>query len=533
MSDVWQGPGWWLASDGKWYPADAQPGGGADQPDTTTETTAAAPADPAATVVAEPIVAEPAPAPTPEPIPTPAPAPEIAAEPAPKPVIPSEPAPAPVAEPAPIVEPSRGGWQAVQPEADVPAADAGEWTEPAVAAADTPSIDDGWSSAYETAQVAEIVDVPTPTEPPAPTFTVPDVAPPVAATPLVDIPDVTPPTPTAPPVEVPNVAAPVASTPIVDIPEVASPTAVAPEITGQIPVVPDVPAPVATPPETTGQIPVVPDVQAPAATEAVPTVPLDADRRSTPEPLARDDAWRKPGDTSPEPVVAGAAAAAAGVRPAPGVVDLAIPTESPLNPAWTPPTKQRNPVRGIVTGVLVLLTIVALGLLIGWFFTRDSGTDSTVTDADTTTSSVPTTDASAPSTSEDTETTDTAAEPANGSEVSVFELRAGDCIQGQIGSGQVQRLIKVDCSIPHEFEVYREALIDSSVTSFDEAAISAQAEEVCRTSLAAYIPPTDERDLKFKWFQPTEESWNQATDPDRVITCLLFDEEGPLTGRAA
>ncbi|HLN15822.1 MAG TPA: hypothetical protein VK277_03610 [Acidimicrobiales bacterium] len=26
MSDVSQGPGWWLASDGKWYPPEAQPG---------------------------------------------------------------------------------------------------------------------------------------------------------------------------------------------------------------------------------------------------------------------------------------------------------------------------------------------------------------------------------------------------------------------------------------------------------------------------------------------------------------------------
>ena len=25
MSDVWQGPGWWLAPDGKWYPADGGP----------------------------------------------------------------------------------------------------------------------------------------------------------------------------------------------------------------------------------------------------------------------------------------------------------------------------------------------------------------------------------------------------------------------------------------------------------------------------------------------------------------------------
>lgn len=28
MSDVGQGPGWWLASDGKWYPPQAQPGAG-------------------------------------------------------------------------------------------------------------------------------------------------------------------------------------------------------------------------------------------------------------------------------------------------------------------------------------------------------------------------------------------------------------------------------------------------------------------------------------------------------------------------
>ena len=118
-------------------------------------------------------------------------------------------------------------------------------------------------------------------------------------------------------------------------------------------------------------------------------------------------------------------------------------------------------------------------------------------------------------------------------EASVFDLRAGDCIVGDIGAGQVTRVEKVDCELEHQFEVYREALIESSITEFDEEAISTYAEDVCRTSLAAYIPADDDRNLRFKFLQPTEDSWNQPDDPDRVITCLLFDGDGdPLIGRA-
>ena len=117
-------------------------------------------------------------------------------------------------------------------------------------------------------------------------------------------------------------------------------------------------------------------------------------------------------------------------------------------------------------------------------------------------------------------------------DVSVFDLRAGDCIVGDIGSGQVTQVTKVDCQEEHQFEVYREVLIDSSITTFDEPAISAYAEDVCRTSLEAYVPANDSRGLMFKFLQPTEESWNQADEPDRVVTCLLFDDDAPLIGRA-
>lgn len=530
MSDVWQGPGWWLASDGKWYPADAQPGGGADQAEATTELAAATPAETASTLVADPVTPAPA---TPEP--SQAPAVEVPAA-AAAPVVDTPPTPTPVAEPtipvteqpvatppavepvveaaAPPVEPiapteppaaTHGGWQAVEPDTPAgvaPAAVGGEWTEPAVAAADTPSLDatdDGWTSAYETAH-AEAEPIVPDEAPEVPRFEVP-TPPPDEPTDANVIPDV----PAPPAVAVPDAAAPIIESPTVEVPTVPAPE-----------------APAGTP--SFG----VPDVVPPAATPVVP----DVERVESPEPLARDEAWRKPSD-----VAAAAPLADDGptIRPAPKVVDLAIPPESPLNPEWTPPQTKKSSLPGIVTGVLVLLVIVGLALAIGWFFTRDSGDDVVDTQDDTTGSetTTATTESSAPSSAPEGSDAVPADDPNAGREVSVFELRAGDCIQGEIGSGQVQQLIKVDCSVPHEFEVYREALIDSSVTSFDEAAISAQAEEVCRTSLAAYIPPDDERNLKFKWFQPTEESWNQETDPDRVITCLLFDEDGPLTGRAA
>lgn len=134
------------------------------------------------------------------------------------------------------------------------------------------------------------------------------------------------------------------------------------------------------------------------------------------------------------------------------------------------------------------------------------------------------------------ETTTTAAVPVEevsaDATTSVFELRAGDCIVGDIGSGQVTEVTKVECEEEHQFEVYREVLIDSSITTFDEGAISAYAEDVCRTSLEAYVPATDSRGLSFKFLQPTQDSWNQADEPDRVITCLLFDDDAPLLGRA-
>jgi len=495
VSDVWQGPGWWLASDGKWYPADAEPGavyeGSVEENDEPAPVEPAAPPEVTAPAVAETshassVVDEAsapprASAPYVEP-PSPAPSSAAPIEEATAPALTEDPfsqMPAPVIE-----EPKVGGWQAVRPD---------ETPEPTTAAPipTAPLTDDGqieeegWTSAYEERQSSgDVLD-----EVPAPAgdavaAQIPDVAAPTEILRPQDLGLSTPPTP-APPVSPPASTEPDLGVPADTGRSVATPPLVSPPVE-----VPQVAAPVPEQPET-----------------AVPVPDADA-------AIERDGAWRKP-----------LASDAAPIRPngppvgAPDVVDLAIPDEPP---EYIEPPESRNwvLVGGIIIGVLA---VAGLAWLIASVFTGDDDTNTgNVADGqDATTVPI-----DAPS----TEST----EPDEGSDnnVSVFALRAGDCIVGDIGAGQVTKVTKVDCEVAHQFEVYREALIDTSIATFNEEAISSYAEEVCRTTLEAYIPSDDERGLKFKFLQPTEDSWNQPDEPDRVITCLLFDEDAPLVGRA-
>ena len=508
MSDVWQGPGWWLASDGKWYPADAEPGAvyEGDLPHKDSPAVEAAqpvafdPPSPVASATATAPPPEPALAPTPE-VPAPA-APASRAE-MPQVAVPAEQAPPPqeptssvateptpvVAEPAtptfsaapfmqmpaPVVEqPSPGGWQTIEPVAAAPATPAAPEqpasTPPPAPAQPAPAQpgevdEDGWTSAYEERQEAH-----------APEMVIPEATAPIEDVPSTAVPGQ--PTPMAPSAVI---------VPPVETPEVEVPTAQIPDA-------------------------------APPLTDESQAMPDD-----TSAPIERDDAWRKP-STPDETVDRSTVPPVPGV---PNVVDLAIP-EEPFT--YPPETRGRN--WTLVGGVLVAIAaLVGIAFLIASLLsggdddvdTSDPGTTPAVTEPGTDTTATPSTEASAPSTEDE----------GDPNSVSVFDLRAGDCIVGDIGAGQVTKVTKVDCQEEHQFEVYREALIDSSITSFNEEAISAYAEEVCRTSLEAYVPADDDRGLKFKFLQPTEDSWNQEEDPDRVITCLLFDDDAPLVGRAA
>ena len=533
MSDVWQGPGWWLASDGRWYPADAQPGavyeGDLSEPTTDFPTTsqadpAVAPPDQGAPLADPGTVSAPAPTDqSPSPItPTPTPTPAASTEPiAPAaPDVPTAGGAETGAEvfdemPAPVVEGSGGGWQAIDPDAVPPPSvqrdDAPTPTSPEPAAATpeptltgmfasntptpTASPDDGWTSAFEERQtVADIIDA-------APSPAAPELSPNLGEV-VPTVPDLGVPDVSVPDVGVPDVSVPDVGVPDLGVPDVSSPDVGVPDVT-----VPDVSlAGVGIPDVGVPEIP-IPEVPAPtaAAPDALGTI-------------ERSDAWRTPNDTG------GAKATIGSTTRPPEVVDLAIPQDAPA----FEPEPPRSRLRPILIGVGILAGVVVLAFVITQLL-LGSDDDSDAVATDTTQASAP--EDSATVTTETTPPTD-APEVTEDTTVSVFDLRAGDCIVGDIGAGQVTEVTKVDCAEEHNFEVYREALIDSSITVFDDAAISLYAEEVCRTSLEAYVPPDDERGLKFKFLQPTEDSWNQAEEPDRVITCLLFDEDAPLVGRA-
>ena len=80
--------------------------------------------------------------------------------------------------------------------------------------------------------------------------------------------------------------------------------------------------------------------------------------------------------------------------------------------------------------------------------------------------------------------------------------------------------------------MYRQALVDSQIVEFDAQAIQSYADEVCSTSLSAYVPTYETRGLSYLFVAPTEETWNNPEEPDRVVTCLLFSNEAQLVGRA-
>ena len=545
MSDVWQGPGWWLASDGKWYPADAEPGAVYEGDFADLDDKAQSNDSPNEDVGIPDAVST-------DPVPTG----ELNAI-QPEPLTDQS---APTTEfssgvtrglfgSTPDPQPTGGGWQAISPDA----ADADPIT------AESPE-GDGWTSAYEERQTvneilgaaggAEVVDA-ADSQASSVAMPAPDVssrslgAPEVASggfdTPQIPdaaldatqmnmtdlgVPEVSAPQVGAPGLETPNVSAPPNLTaPDVSEPQIATSGLETPEVAMPTIDTPNVAVPPVSAPSPT------PDMAVPKAPGfAIPTrgsagiqdAPLGdspdpaagiglSGATNTPSPLARDDAWRVPNET---PIAARPDTASS--QASPSVVDLAVRGDT-TNAHPEPESKGRG---RMFAGIAGLAVLVGIAILIAALLTR--GDDEPTAEAE---SSEPA--------AEDVAETEPVASELGPDDVSVFDLRAGDCIIGDIGSGQVTQVTKVDCEEEHQFEVYREVLIDSSITTFDEPAISAYAEDVCRTSLEVYIPTNDDRGLMFKFLQPTEQSWNQDEEPDRVVTCLLFDDDEPLIGRAA
>lgn len=116
---------------------------------------------------------------------------------------------------------------------------------------------------------------------------------------------------------------------------------------------------------------------------------------------------------------------------------------------------------------------------------------------------------------------------------SVQEFTVGECVNLTADvteeSTEVGELPVVDCAEPHDAEVFH--VVDTSLTEFDETAITTEADLACYDAFEGYVGMAyEESSIYYTLLYPTQQSWDAD---DRAIVCLLVGSEqvtGSLQG---
>ena len=114
-----------------------------------------------------------------------------------------------------------------------------------------------------------------------------------------------------------------------------------------------------------------------------------------------------------------------------------------------------------------------------------------------------------------------------GGDLSVFELRAGDCFDDPPGilEGvvEVSELAAVPCDEPHDNEAYAvfDAPFSEDAPHPGTEAVDTLAGTRCFSEFAPYVGRSYETSrLDFDFLSPTPDSWDEG---DREIICFLWD----------
>lgn len=105
----------------------------------------------------------------------------------------------------------------------------------------------------------------------------------------------------------------------------------------------------------------------------------------------------------------------------------------------------------------------------------------------------------------------------------VFSLSPGDCFNDPSATDEVSDVEIVDCTEPHDNEVY--STFDIPGSDFPGvASVQSSAADGCTDAFDAYVG----RDyfsssLEISALTPTDQSWDQG---DREVVCFLFDLNG-------
>ncbi len=109
-----------------------------------------------------------------------------------------------------------------------------------------------------------------------------------------------------------------------------------------------------------------------------------------------------------------------------------------------------------------------------------------------------------------------------------FELETGQCFN-EPDSEEVLNVAIVDCSEPHDLEVYQTADLPDQI--FDPAVVDSDAFEICLAAFDGFVgTPYADSELDIYYLIPSEESWSEG---DREVVCAVYDLSGnQLTGTA-
>ena len=108
----------------------------------------------------------------------------------------------------------------------------------------------------------------------------------------------------------------------------------------------------------------------------------------------------------------------------------------------------------------------------------------------------------------------------------VFALRVGDCMDTPEGE-VVSEVPVVPCTEPHDDEVYFDFQLADGEFPGDDA-VTEQSDAGCLEQFQPFVGLAyDSSTLDFYSYRPTAESWAEG---DRVVSCVVWDPAGPVTG---
>ena len=113
-----------------------------------------------------------------------------------------------------------------------------------------------------------------------------------------------------------------------------------------------------------------------------------------------------------------------------------------------------------------------------------------------------------------------------GTTIDVTDLKLGDCFTEPDGE-LVERITKVACSGPHDAEVFATPDLPSSARYPGDAAVEAQADQVCTDASGAINRDKLPGSATIGYFFPTEDNWSAD---DSTAWCYVATDDQPLVG---